>query len=503
MFWVMGLNVIPTDHENALYFLSAIVQSQATIITLVITMTLIAIQMASASYTPRVVEVMKKNPDMWILLFTYLVAISYGFVALKLVAVPDRFLVSSILVLGVFTFWILFLYMKNTIKMLRPDTIVMMLVGEINETNLKASISKVRPYHEKCTEDFQKDTINVQESVIENDILQPVFDIVHASIKRFDVTTTRTGLNAVSNKIQELLHTFPDEEGNETEADRAKISLHFRDHLLSSALIAIRNDDEAILKVFNIVLQQFGHYTVDKKIGISTHHVAYILEEIGIHAADKGLEFTTEGAVYVLGELGTHAADDMQIDSTKIIAEMLGKVGIHAADNRLDNATWRVAYALGVVGTRAANKNMIYPTRRVTDALKDTGIHAVEKELRYSSGWVVDMLKKIGTLSTEKDREFETALLNVAEALQEIGNRALDKDLKDVTKNVVDTLCYLGARESGRKNAAKELAQLALKNSIVTGFVEKFESKLETKNVDRFAVFKKNFNEELQKLKTN
>jgi uncharacterized membrane protein len=57
-------NVVPTDIDSAKYFLSSMVQAQAAIVSLVITLTLIAIQMAGSSYSPRVVDVMKKNPDM-------------------------------------------------------------------------------------------------------------------------------------------------------------------------------------------------------------------------------------------------------------------------------------------------------------------------------------------------------------------------------------------------------------------------------------------------------
>ena len=47
----LRFDLVPTDLDNARYFLSAMVQAQAAIVTLVITLTLIAIQMASASYT--------------------------------------------------------------------------------------------------------------------------------------------------------------------------------------------------------------------------------------------------------------------------------------------------------------------------------------------------------------------------------------------------------------------------------------------------------------------
>jgi hypothetical protein len=497
---LLGFDIVPTDLDNARYFLSAMVQAQASIITLVITLTLIAIQMASASYTPRVVDVMKKNPDMWYLLIIYIGAMSYGFIALKLVTDPDRFLVSSVLILGIYTFCILFLYMKDTIALLRPDNVVEMLVAEIHAENI----------HQ---EGWKKES--------EDDIMQPVFDMVHASINRFDVTTTRTGLNALSERILELFLGF-DEKSREKKSEN--VAEHFCRHIQRSAMVALRNDDEGILWEIIAVLENFGTRTADKgdelegatrsvayalgavgiraadkDLGDATGRVAAALREVGTRAADKGLEDATRSVAYALGEVGTRAAHKGLEGSTRSVTDALGAVGNRAADNELVVATRSVAYALGEVGARAADEGLEGATKSVTDALREVGIRAADKELGDATGRVAAALGAVGTWAADKG--LNGAMGSVAVALREIGIHAADKGLGDATAMVVGALCRLGLNASVQNAAAKSLAQLIFRHkSTITGSIKKFESELEPEQKDPFAAFMKKVNEELHAL---
>jgi len=407
---VVVFRLVPTDYDNALYFLSAMVQAQAAVITLIISLTLIAIQMASASYTPRVVDVMKKNPDMWYLLIIYIGAISYGFLALKLVTGPeDQFLVSIALILGIYTFCILFLYMKYTIAMLRPDEVVRMLVKEINVENI----------HQETWIKDGKD-----------DIMQPVFDLVNASISRYDVTTTRTGLKALADRILDL---FP-EHSADSEKNAGDITDHFCMHIQRSAMIAFRNDDEGVLEEIIEVLREFGNHTADKGLELATRNVAYVFGEVGTLATDKGLELATRKVADALSEVGTHAADKGLEIATKRVVKALGIVGIHAADKGLEIATKRVAVALGVVGKHTAGKVLGSATEVVAVALGIVGKHAADKGLEGAREVVTKALGNVGAHAADKGLEGATEL--IADALREVGAHDADKGLADATEGV-------------------------------------------------------------------
>lgn len=71
--------------DNKRYLLSALVQSLAATIALVITLSLVAVQLAAQSYPARVIDVYKRNPDMWILLCIYIFTIFYGLGLIKII----------------------------------------------------------------------------------------------------------------------------------------------------------------------------------------------------------------------------------------------------------------------------------------------------------------------------------------------------------------------------------------------------------------------------------
>jgi hypothetical protein len=353
LLWIFRL--APTDHENALFFLSAMVTAQATIFSLVVTLTLIAIQMAAASYTPRVVDVMKKNPDMWLLLFIYLIAISFGFMAIKLVPPgKDSILASLVLILGIYSFAILFLYLKNTIELLRPDKVVKMQIAEINSKNI---------YEGKRWED---------------DIFQPVFDVVNASINRYDVTTTKTGLKNLSERLLEIFSFY---EENSRSEKAGHITEYFCDHIRRSAIVAIRNNDEGILLEIIDILDKFGAQVADNKFEEAAGQVADLLGRIGTRAADNKLGRPTEHVADVLGRIGIRAADNKLGKTTGRVIDALKKVGLITADDKLKGATEHVADALGKVGIRAADDRLAVATRHLADTLGDVRIHAADNNL--------------------------------------------------------------------------------------------------------------------------
>jgi uncharacterized membrane protein len=243
-------NLFHTDANSARYMLSALVQSQAAIVAIVITLTLIAVQLTASAYSPRVIDIFKKNPDMWILLGCYGVSIFYGLFVLKLVegtegevvsqsaiwslgSVPIsfEFCVSLAYWLGVFTFVMLFLYLWNIIGLLKPENVIKRLAVEITKAKI----------------------LNPKE-----DPFQPIMDIIHGSIMKYDLETTRVGLKKVTKQVIEII----DSDGEE------KISECFRGHLTRASRLAIsREDEESTAEVIKS-LETFGQIRI-----LNTQHV--------------------------------------------------------------------------------------------------------------------------------------------------------------------------------------------------------------------------------------
>ena len=75
------LQVVPTDQSN---FFGTLVSSEASVLALIVTLSLVAVQLAASSYSARVIEVFRRTPDIWILLIIYIFAIFYGLIMLNL-----------------------------------------------------------------------------------------------------------------------------------------------------------------------------------------------------------------------------------------------------------------------------------------------------------------------------------------------------------------------------------------------------------------------------------
>jgi uncharacterized membrane protein len=172
--------------DNERYLLSALVQSLAATIALVITLSLVAVQLAAQSYSARVIDVYKRNPDMWILLGIYIVTIFYGLGLLKIVGlgVSGINMEGAIFLayfIGFFAFGCLVPYMLKTLDLLKPSTVIKLLAEEITKEKLLVVI---------------KD----DNDITEKDPIQPIIDIINISLNKNDYETVKNGLNVIQKR---------------------------------------------------------------------------------------------------------------------------------------------------------------------------------------------------------------------------------------------------------------------------------------------------------------
>ncbi len=149
--FVLSDSVMHTDVDSARYMLSALIQSEAAIVALVVTLSLVAVQLAAQSYSARVIEVFKKTPDLWILMGIYGIAIFYGLGVLKMIENPLVGRQSNLeghiafsYYLGVFAFVALVPYMWKMFEMLKPSTVIDMLAERITKNNILAAVGEGR-----------------------------------------------------------------------------------------------------------------------------------------------------------------------------------------------------------------------------------------------------------------------------------------------------------------------------------------------------------------------
>lgn len=180
------------NSDSVRYILGALIQSQAAVISIVVTLTLVAVQWTASTYSPRVVEVFKRHPNMWLLLFSYIVSITFSTILLTSItgdvsSFLQRFSVFCAIYLGIFLFVTLFPYILNTMNLLNAEKILVRLSGLIN-------VSEIR--------------------VGGDDPFQAFFDIIYGgAIRNYDMTTMSTGIGLAQDKFEEIVGGHEEGEG--------------------------------------------------------------------------------------------------------------------------------------------------------------------------------------------------------------------------------------------------------------------------------------------------
>lgn len=149
--------------DSARYLFSSVAQCQAAIIAIVITITLVAVQLSAQTYTPRAIDIFIDSKAFWSLLTVYAVSIIYDVSVLPLIPptssdhpVTDLINLFSIgqiqlsisldgliligLILFILTFLALFLFIKDIAKQLKPDEIVEKIAKDIDINLLTTTI---------------------------------------------------------------------------------------------------------------------------------------------------------------------------------------------------------------------------------------------------------------------------------------------------------------------------------------------------------------------------
>jgi hypothetical protein len=352
-----------TNADSARYMLSAMVQAQAAIVAIVITLTLIAVQLTASAYSPRVIHIFKNNPDMWLLFGFYGLSMLYGLVVLKMVVGGAGEIVSQDVfwVLGfvpisleccvslaywleAFTFVALFPYMLNIIDLLKPENIIQRLATKITKDEII---------------DPEKD-----------DPIQPIMDIIHGSVK-YDIATTRVGLKEVTDRAIEIIDSDIEE----------KISGSFCDHLgrVGRLTASNRDADSAIEVVTNLC--SFWKSTTANKFEFAASRAVQSLKLFGKDAIDHKFEFAARYTIQHLELIGRDAIKNKDAVVTEQAVESLGKLGMAAARTKIEIAAQDAAKYLGCVGKCAAEKGLEDAAKQAVDSLGLIGNYAAENKL--------------------------------------------------------------------------------------------------------------------------
>lgn len=413
--------------DNERYLISALVQSLAATIALVITLSLVAVQLAAQSYSARVIDVYKNNPDMWILLSIYIVVIFYGLGLLKVIdmgvaGINMEIAIFAAYFLGFFAFVCLVPYMLKTLDLLKPSKVIDLLAMDI-------TIEKVM----KALEDDGE--------ITEKDPIQPIIDIINSSLERNDYETVRNGLIAIRKSTIVLMRKT-----NLEQKEFEKIPIHSFQHLQRAGEHALnrRNDDSISSSAKTIaeiaitsakmknekvaieglkILKKMGIQTIVIEREMPTIVITKNITRLGLESIESEIYWTTKKTIKTLMEIGPES----KLETTEsVVKEII--VGLSNLASKIFEKDEDIEF-------RTEPEEVI---ENIVNALTKLGIVIAVKGMEGATLWAVGSIKKIGLKAADKDLEHitESTILS----LKEIQKISINNKLLEVPKITADAI---------------------------------------------------------------
>jgi hypothetical protein len=343
--------------------LSALIQSEAAIISIVVTLSLIGVQIAASSYSTRVIDVFKKTPSFWTLILIYIGAMIQTLRVLKLIEAETNntySLENDILFsyyLGAIAFFALIPYIWNILDLLKPTTIINNLSEKITEETI---LSKTRS--------------------IDTDPIQPIIDIITNSLMKYDGVTFANGLNALESRFKSFIIAW-----KFTEEDDDDIAENILFLFSTIGELAVSRRYEYAVKQIIGTVEQIGCTFADVNYNWASQKAVDVLKEVGVKASAQNLREATILAVDAIGELGERAAEHGLERTTDDAVDALEDVRSNAAKQELHEVETNSVMVLGNVGVLAAGMHLEKAASNAIETLSTFIKKAIEEDQTASS----------------------------------------------------------------------------------------------------------------------
>lgn len=331
--------LLHTDADTARILLNTLVNSEAGIFAIVVTLSLIAVQLAASSYSARVIDLFMRTPDPWVLMLIYIVAMVYGLGVLKLIDEESvsylEIHISLSYYLGIFAFTALILFIWNTFGLLQPFSIIDRLSERITKQHILSLLSRESPFN--------------------NDPVQPIIDIVLSSWGKYDYETMGYGLRAISNRADCVLREYY---STPAEKEKAQVADHISGHFFKVGTLALNRRDEDFAGNVFLSLNSVGLVTTQERLEGSALSILKFFGNTGIRAAEEKLEKIAFEAVKNLRSVGEAAVQRQMGDAARTAAFYIAEVGVVAAEQKLENTASYVATNLEEFRVAAAKQKL-------------------------------------------------------------------------------------------------------------------------------------------------
>ena len=461
------------NEDNVRYMLSALVQSLAAVVAIVVTLSLVAIQLSAQSYSSRVIDFYKTMPDLWILIFIYVISIVFGLGLINSVGtdvLPTKGILSfkSLLtleyLLGVGALLCLFPYSWNTLSLMNPTKIIRLL---------SESISKEKVDSITASANDQSQDLKIVNKNGEEDPFLPIIDILTASMMKYDYATLRTGSNAIVIQANEILSKVHEKE----------VSEHVANHLKRVSMLALKKGDEESFEIFMDGFVKITNNTVKNNLEGATKSIVSVLEEIGIQALSNQ-SYLTVSSIYTLKKIGMMAGKKEQKSATGSVISALNTfsqypsfkgvassligalddVSQFVLENKWCLEAEQMIYSLGYVKDRVPQTESYWDIENIIHAYARIGKRSAQNGCPSSVNITLVRLGKIGREMVQHEAGLELEF--VLDAIQEIGKKCIALgDSAEIAVEQLENIEDEGLKRGWGKIAEKRIVSIKQKQN--------------------------------------
>lgn len=404
------------DQQNAINLISTLVKGEAAIFAIVISLSLVAIQLASSSYSPRVIKIIKRDLFFWGVVVLYVLSIILGVSGLRIIELlQNDYFIDTIYILGVLCFLSLIPYVWHILGILQPSKIIDDLSKDINEK-----------------------TIDVISLGSIEDTIQPITDIIIRSMTKFEESTTIKGLRSLSDRVDYLLKNV-----NLKSAQQENIANLISYHFTFIGVNAANMQNDYITKLVIQKLEIMGLAATQKKYQVIAKDIASSLERIGSETSEKDMSNIACRAIRTIGNIGIAAISEKLDEAACQAAESLGELGRKVAIKKMGAVTYQAVNSLRENGLKAIKtENMQSVTEEIVSSLGLIGVESEEYFLEGAASQAIFSLGSIGREARIRDPNLVISISKRLDTLIEVarkqGSEILEKKCTEAIKKITE-----------------------------------------------------------------
>lgn len=454
------------ESQNVLSVLGTLAQSNATILAIVISLSLVVIEFSASKYSARVVDFIKNDSILWEFLLLYFFSIFYPlFLITVIMEKTNDFLLhlysSTAYALSIIAYFSLFYYIRYIFKMMKSSSVIDILSEKIDIKSLSECWNNLDgDYLDYSKKEPRITRMNIFISD-ETDPLLPITEIINASIERNDYATANYGLNMILGRFVYNLKQNPLYE--------KQISEHLFYRIFDIWQLALNKKNINFIRMIYVFYYSIGKqctffwgnsnssYTssIIKNVLKALTPVYNTLNITKIEEENKqtNLLYTTFLAEYFQKEafksiikIKEDDFSELSVNSIKYLRlcgvftfNNHGKPKTNEQIEALEKSITEFSEIIGEVGIAATNADSKIAVDEVISVLNEFGEASIDNNLIHSIFHIVEILNKIGKEFAKKGADFESSTTRTVECLEKLASEinAHSEELSGETQNQV------------------------------------------------------------------